>query len=276
MWPQTLLMVNPEFFDVKYSINPHMQDAAGNLKTVDRPLALQQWNTLKNKFLSLGMSVEVINSAPEFPDMVFCANQMFPFIKNNQRQVILSHMASELRQGEVSYFKSWAQKNNIPYYELQGSTSFEAMGDLLWNYESQELFGGFGFRTDPHVYDQIEDIVGRKIHRLELINEHFYHMDTCFSILNKDSALYVDEAFSREGKNLIQKSFKNLITVPIDEAIDNFAGNACAINGTDVILQKGSTQTKAQLIAQGFKVHEVDTSEYIKAGGSVFCMKLLI
>ena len=35
MWPQRVLVVNPNYFDVTYAINPHMSNADGTLK-VDR------------------------------------------------------------------------------------------------------------------------------------------------------------------------------------------------------------------------------------------------
>ena len=50
----------------------------------------------------------------------------------------------------------------------------------------------------------------------------------------------------------------------------------CTPNGKDIIIQQGARKTVESLKANGFKIHEVDTSEYIKSGGSVFCMKQLL
>ncbi|MBY0316760.1 MAG: hypothetical protein K2Q26_14660 [Bdellovibrionales bacterium] len=277
MWPQKMLMVKPDFFDIKYSINPHMVDKSGQLKKIDKTRAVRQWENLKQKFESLDLQVEVIEGQPGLPDMVFCANQMFPFYKNKSLQVILSRMQSIQRQDEVEHFHQWATQNNIECYPISTSgKSFEGMGDLLWNYETQELFGGYGYRTEQDVYTQIGNITGLHIHTLKLVNENFYHLDTCLCILNKDSALYVEEAFTPEGLLILKSRFRNLIRVPSDEAVQNFAANACCLHGTDVVIQKGSEYTSNQLKKLGFRVHPVETSEFMKAGGSVFCMKLLI
>lgn len=275
-WPRTMLMVSPEHFDVEYCINPHMLDSEGNLNKVDRPKAQQQWQLLKKTFESTGVQVEVLPGQPGQPDMVFCANQTFPFIKDGEKSLLLSQMGSEERQPEVQHFKSWAQKNNIKTYELQSSSLFEGMGDALWNYETGQIFAGFGFRTNPETYSELEKIVEQKITTFELKDERFYHLDTCLSILGAHTAAFVQEAFTEEGLETLRQSFKSLIEIPIDESTGQLACNMCTTNGKQVILQKGAQKTVMALQDKGFEVIEVDTSEFIKSGGSVFCMKQLL
>src|SRR5690606_9944404 len=101
MWPKSTLMVNPIGFKVSYAINPYMTDKQGKLNAVDENLAYQQWINLKNKFIELGVSVEVVDGNADCPDMVFCANQTFPFIKDGKKSVLLSRMHSTFRQPEI-------------------------------------------------------------------------------------------------------------------------------------------------------------------------------
>ena len=68
--PRRYLMCRPEHFEVSYAINPWMDVTAG----VDRELAIQQWDTLRQTYLDLGHDVEVITPEPGLPDMVFAAN----------------------------------------------------------------------------------------------------------------------------------------------------------------------------------------------------------
>lgn len=270
-----MLMVHPEHFDIQYSINPHMTDETGQLNKIDKPKALQQWQSLKSTFEKLNMNVHVIDDHSGLPDMVFCANQTFPFFKNNQKHMVLSQMHSTHRQPEVMYFKDWAEKNEIQTHTIQ-SSAFEGMGDLLWDYEANRLYGGYGFRTKPEVYTELERITGYNITTFELTNDNFYHLDTCLAILKKDTAAFVEEAFSPEGLETLRRSFTTLIQVPYNEAMNQLACNMCTPNGTDIVIQMGAKNTTSQLKNHGFKVHEVDTSEYIKSGGSVFCMKILL
>lgn len=274
-WPTNLLMVSPEHFDVEYSINPHMLDENGNLNKVDRKLAMQQWKDLKATFEKTGTMVEVLKGQEGLPDMVFCANQTFPFMKDGKKQMVMSQMHSEKRQPEVEYFRTWAKENEITIHEIDAK-NFEGMGDALWNYETGEVFAGYGFRTTPEAYTALEKIIGKKILTFELKDDRFYHLDTCLAILNKDTAAYVEEAFTEEGLATLKSYIPNLIRVPIEEATTQLAANMCTPNGKDVVLQQGATQTVAALKKAGFTVHEVETSEYIKSGGSVFCMKMLL
>ena len=274
-WPKKMLMVSPDHFNVEYAINPHMLDSNGNLNTIDRAKAKTQWQELKLTFANTGIEIEVIDGVEGLPDMVFCANQTFPFLKDNQLQMILSEMASEKRQPEVDSFKKWANSNDIPIHEL-ASPLFEGMGDALWDYDSGKLYAGYGFRTKPETYSEITKIIDQKITTFELKDARFYHLDTCLALLGGGKAAYVEEAFTNEGLETLKASFPDLIKIPLIEATQQLACNMCTPNGKDVILQQGAKQTVAMLKERGFQVHEVETSEYIKSGGSVFCMKQLL
>ena len=46
-FPHKVLMVDPQYFDVAYAINVHMQDENGNLNKIDKALAKKQWQQLK-------------------------------------------------------------------------------------------------------------------------------------------------------------------------------------------------------------------------------------
>lgn len=272
-WPNQILMVEPVGFRVDYAINPFMQEADGSLKKVDSARALKQWRELKSLYERLGITVEVLKGDSTFPDMVFCANQVFPFRDASGRQhVALSRMRSREREGEVRHFRQWAEEKAFQIHAIT-DCYFEGCGDALWNFETGEIFGGIGPRTEAGAYDQLEKIVDRPIHRLRLRDPNFYHMDTCLSILNKNTAAFVEEAFDRESLSVLKNRFTNLIRISLNEALEAFAGNCFSPNGRDVILQAGAKNFISDLHRHGFVVHEVDTSEFLKAGGSVFCMK---
>jgi N-dimethylarginine dimethylaminohydrolase len=64
---------------------------------------------------------------------------------------------------------------------------------------------------------------------------------------------------------------KRIIVDTLDAG--NFACNAVNI-GDRVILNKASDPLKARLMLAGFRVHEVELSEFLKAGGSSKCLTL--
>lgn len=274
-YPCAVLMVRPTHFDVKYAINVHMLDQNGNLNTVDSLLAMSQWEALHNKYEQLGVKVNVIDDTEDLPDMVFCANTFLSFIDNGIHSAFLSNMHSKFRQKEVEVTQKWLKENEIQIYEIPSQYKFESMGDAIWNYETETLYGGYGFRTEKDVYDIIKNKIP-KLELLALIDERFYHLDTCLSILNKDTACYVKEAFDGPSITILKRDFKNLIEISLSEAIDNFAANCHCPNGKDVIIQSGAKELVRSLKNLNLNIHEVETGEFMKSGGSVFCMKNMI
>ncbi len=273
-------MVDPIGFDIKQAINIYMKDEDGQLNTVNKDLARAQWTNLKETYESLGFNVHVL--IPEGPgldlqDFVFSANTVFSYRKNSKVNFILSNMHRDIRKLEVpltrDFLSSLPDSENYEFHEIPAKYSFESMGDLIWCYESQELFGGFGFRTDQGVYDIIEKLTGLNIHRLHLVSKYFYHLDTCLSILNSSTACYVSEAFEQSSQDLLKSKFENLIEIDPQEAKDFFAGNCHSPNGKDVILNPGSINLESKLESLGFNIIPIDTSEFMKSGGSVFCLK---
>ena len=137
--------------------------------------------------------------------------------------------------------------------------------------------GGFGYRTHESVYEDVGRLTDATIVLFELKNPRFYHLDTCLSILSDHSVLACREAFTDRGWQTLNQLFSDVIRVSSVEADSpNFACNAHSPDAKHVIIQKGCTATNLALEQRGFKPVECDTSEFIKSGGSVFCMKLML
>jgi len=275
MWPKHVIMVTPEHYDISYAINPHMKTKDGTLNSINKDLAQRQWQQLKNTFENLNMHVSTYEGLPQLPDMVFCANPLFPFWKNNRVHYISSNMHSAFRKPESAALAQWVSLNNCEVFQLPATVTFEGMGDALWNYDTQEIYGGYGFRTNREAYDYIEGITGAPVTRLKLINENFYHLDTALAIIDKTTAIFVPQAFSEESLEKLKMKFPNLIACDPVEAKESLAANACSIDGKNVLVEKNAPLLKRKLQDLGFHTHTMDTSEFLKSGGSIFCMKLL-
>jgi N-dimethylarginine dimethylaminohydrolase len=182
-------------------------------------------------------------------------------------------MRSEFRQPEVSFFENFYRKLNYDIFHLKNLLPFEGNGDALL--QNETLWAGYGFRTDFSVYEQINQITGFEIIPLELQNENFYHLDTCFSILDLETVALVPEAFRKQDLEVIESRFRRIITIDWNEAKVNFAGNCHSPDSKHVLLQRGSTNFCSALRENNFIPIEVNTSEYLKSGGSVFCMKMM-
>lgn len=268
-------MCKPEYFEVNYSGNEFMK---GNIDNVDKAKALSQWNGLKEIYVTLGYEVILIEPVKDLVDMVFTANQSLPFLDaSGNKNVILSKMKNEQRKGEVIYFKDFYIKRDYEVIDLPDEIRyFESMGDCVIDYNRNILFGGFGFRTDEKTYDIIANYTDFKIVKLKLINPVLYHLDTCFSVLNSEIAVIQKSAFDENGLKVLKECFDTIIYADEKENLEYFVCNCHCPDGRNVIVQKGSAKFAEDITKTGLNLIEVETGEFMKSGGSVFCMKIMI
>jgi N-dimethylarginine dimethylaminohydrolase len=281
--PLKILMCSPDYFNIIDVKNIHME---GNSNALNSELAQTQWQSLKSVYESL-VERKILSELLVIPgeegceDMVFCANQTFPWIKQNKKEVWMSRMRHPSRQKEVPFFETYFTKLNYQARHFARTPMFEGMGDTIPHPNKMLLYGGYGHRTNPKAYEELSENLGVPIIALELINENFYHLDTCFVPISETKVMLCKEAFTEDGLQLLRQSFEEIIEIPTKEAISNFSLNAHVIinhglNQRVTVIQKGSKVTKKALLENGFEVIEVNTSEYMKSGGSVFCMKMML
>jgi N-dimethylarginine dimethylaminohydrolase len=274
--PGKILMVKPTHYTVEYVINPHMSANVGN---VDKMQAENEWEHLSEAYEALGYDVHVLDGVEGLPDMVFSANQSLPYIDpDGNPKAVMSIMGTPERAGEVPHIQSWLEKQGYEILHLDEERAgvFEGMGDAMWHFRRRLLWGGYGFRSSPESYEQIAEMLGLPVILLKLKDEKFYHLDTCFSVLNDHAVMIYPDAFTENGLELIRSLFDTVIETTSYEAEKLFAVNACCPDGRNVLIQQGCTDANKKLRDAGFSVHEFSTYEFIKAGGSVFCLKLLL
>ncbi len=274
--PRKVMMVDPKYFDVVYVINPHME---GNEGKVSTDAARRQWQEIRNTYEALGLPVSVIDGQEGLPDMVFSANQSLPYETPDGNHVVyMSIMQSEHRREEVPYIEQWYRQTGyeIRYLEQSDVTTFEGMGDAIWHTGRCLLWGGHGIRSSAEAYELISDELDVPVITLELTTDEFYHLDTCLCILDSQTALIYPDAFSEKSLELIHSLIPHIIEADAYEARKLFACNASCPDGKNVLIQEGAEKVNKELTARGFIVHELDTSEFLKSGGSVYCMKMML
>jgi N-dimethylarginine dimethylaminohydrolase len=109
--------------------------------------------------------------------------------------------------------------------------------------------------------------------RLALAGEDFYHLDTCFCPLDEKTALVYPPALAPAGLALVEALFERVIEVGEADARERFACNATACLGRTVVVQRGCATLRERLAGLYYDVVEVETGEFLKSGGSVYCMK---
>lgn len=276
---EAVLMCRPTHFCVASAINPHMVTETGELQVVDPELAMKQWQELFDVLTGLDLRVELIEPVPGLPDMVFTANQSFPFLSpTGERQVLLSRMRTEERRDEVRYFHDWYQDHGYRRIPLPfaAEESLEGMGDLLWMTGRRFLFAGIGPRTARSVVKRLPEVFSTPVLGLELVDPRFYHLDTALAILDEKTALIHPAAFSAKSLELLEATFERLLIPPENECESGFACNALCLATGHVIVDEQCPETAKMLLNHDYSVITVDTSEFRKSGGSVFCLTMML
>ncbi len=260
------LMCPPHFYDVDYVINPWM---VGNVHRSSRDQARHQWQEL-HEIIKQRAEVELVNPVQGWPDMVFTANA--GLILN--QTVVLSRFYHPERQGEQPYFKAWFESQGYTVHELPTHLAFEGAGDALLDRAGRWLWAGYGFRSMLESHPYLAQWLEIEVLSLRLVDERFYHLDTCFCPLSDGYLLYYPNAFDAYSNRLIEMRVPAEKRIPIQEpdAI-NFACNAVDINHT-VVVNRVSPELRDQLKQVGFRVVETDLSEFLKAGGAAKCLTL--
>ncbi len=263
-----ILMCAPDHYDVDYVINPWME---GNIHKSTKDRAVEQWNKLY-KAIKEHATVDLVQPEKGVPDMVFTANAGLVLGEN----VVLSRFYHAERQGEEPYFKKWFEDNGFHVYELPQDLPFEGAGDALFDREGRWLWAGYGFRSELDSHPYLAKWLDTEVLSLHLIDNRFYHLDTCFCPLSNGYLLYYPQAFDSYSNRLIEMRVPEEKRIAIEEAdAVNFACNTVNINDI-VIMNKISDDLEKRISEKGFKVIQTPLGEFLKAGGAAKCLTLRV
>ncbi|HCF28330.1 MAG TPA: TIGR00300 family protein [Cyanobacteria bacterium UBA11049] len=266
--PIRFLMCAPDHYDVDYVINPWME---GNIHKSSRDRAVDQWHKLFH-VLKDNAIVDLVQPQKGVPDMVFTANAGLVLGDT----VVLSRFFHKERQGEEPFFKQWFEDKGYTVHELPKDLPFEGAGDALLDREGRWLWAGYGFRSELDSHPYLAKWLDIEVLSLRLMDERFYHLDTCFCPLNGGYLLYYPPAFDSYSNRLIEMRVPAEKRIAIAEAdAVNFACNAVNIDSI-VVMNKASDELKARLNSVGFEVIETQLTEFLKAGGAAKCLTLRV
>jgi lysine-ketoglutarate reductase/saccharopine dehydrogenase-like protein (TIGR00300 family) len=262
------LMCAPDHYDVDYVINPWME---GNIHKSSRDRAVEQWQKLYHVIKDRAI-VDLVPPQKGWPDLVFTANAGLVLGTN----VVLSRFLHKERQGEEPYYKQWFEENGYTVYELPKDLPFEGAGDALFDREGRWLWAGYGFRSELDSHPYLAKWLDVEVLSIRLVDERFYHLDTCFCPLSGGYLLYYPPAFDSYSNRLIEMRVPAEKRIALEEPdAVNFACNAVNINSI-VVMNKASDSLKQRLAEVGFEVVETPLTEFLKAGGAAKCLTLRV
>jgi N-dimethylarginine dimethylaminohydrolase len=260
MKPRHYVMCRPTYFTVDYAINPWMDPTT----PVDVDLAISQWATLRETYISLGHCVDEIEPVPGLPDMVFAANGATVV----DGIAYAAQFRYPERAAEAPAYLSWLADAGFDTYDAKHVN--EGEGDLLLT--DRFLLAGTGFRTDLGAHAEAQEIFARPVITLQLVDPRFYHLDTALAVLGEVNIAYLPEAFTPSSRRVLEQLFPDaVIAQPADAAV---LGLNAVCDGRHVVLPVQAVGLADQLAAKGYVPVPVDLSELLKAGGGPKCCTL--
>jgi N-dimethylarginine dimethylaminohydrolase len=255
-------MCSPRFFAVEYAINPWMDTSV----PVDAALAVKQWQGLYDTLLDLGHTVHVIEPEPGLPDMVYAANGAFSVdghvygarFRHPQRAAeAIAHRAFYAREG-------WQFSD--PHHVNEGEGDFAYLPAA----HGGVILAGYGFRTEPAAHAEAQDVLGRPVISLHLVDASYYHLDTALAALDDERITYYPGAFSPSSQRVLRQLFPDALIA--DESDAEAFGLNLVSDGRHVLLNTEATGMAAKVSAAGYEPVLVELGELKRGGGSVKCV----
>ncbi|MFS0694147.1 dimethylargininase [Streptomyces nitrosporeus] len=258
--PRRYLMCAPAHFQVTYSINPWMDPS----KPVDLALAATQWEDLRDRYRSLGHTVELLTPRPDLPDMVFAANGATVV----DGRVLGARFAYPQRYAEAGAHREWFRAAGFTEIREPDHVN-EGEGDFAVT--DSYLLAGRGFRSSPLSHAEAQEFFGRPVIGLDLVDPRYYHLDTALCVLDgaAGEVMYYPGAFSPGSRSVLARLFPDALIAGERDAAA-FGLNAVS-DGRHVLLPQAATGLFGPLRDRGFEPVPMDLGELLKGGGSVKC-----
>jgi N-dimethylarginine dimethylaminohydrolase len=225
-------MCPPEHFTVEYAINPWMDTTV--------PVA-------------------------GLPDMVYAANGAFSV----DGAVYGARFRYPQRAGEATAHKTFYARDEWRFADPEHVN--EGEGDFAYLPEAHGglILAGYGFRTEPAAHAEAQEMLGRPVVSLRLVDPAFYHLDTALAALDDHNVTYYPGAFSVSSRRVLAQLFPDAVLADRDDA-EAFGLNLVS-DGRHVILNTEATAMAAKVKAAGYQPVQVELTELKRGGGSVKC-----
>ncbi|GAA0563094.1 dimethylarginine dimethylaminohydrolase family protein [Paractinoplanes ferrugineus] len=258
---RTYLMCPPEHFTVEYAINPWMDTTV----PVDAALAVKQWDLLRTTLVDLGHTVHVLAPVAGLPDMVYAANGAFSV----DGTVYGARFRYPQRADEAAAHRDFYETSQWSYQAAEHVN--EGEGDFAYLPEAHGglILAGYGFRTDSKAHAEAQEMLGRPVVSLRLVDPAFYHLDTALAALDDHNVTYYPDAFSVSSQRVLAQLFPDAVLA--DRADAEAFGLNLVSDGRHVVLNTEATAMAEKVRAAGYHPVPVELTELKRGGGSVKC-----
>jgi dimethylargininase len=230
-----------------------------NLGKPDYARALQQHDGYINALKSCGVTVKILEPEEQFPDAVFVEDTAVL----TERCAIITNPGAPSRQGEEITIKEALKEFYTNMETITAPGTLEG-GDVMR--VGDHFYVGLSARTNEDGFRQFAGILNKYRYTASAVKlEKFLHLKTGLAYLENNNLLVAGEFVEHEEF----KKFKRII---IAES-EGYAANCIWVNDA-VLVPIGYPRTKEAISKAGYKVMEVDVSEFRKLDGGLSCLSL--
>ncbi len=225
----------------------------------DYELALAQHADYIEALKECGVEVTVLEADEAYPDSTFVEDAALL----TSKCAIITNPGADTRRGETVAMKKVLKGFYTNIEEIHEPGRVEA-GDIMM--VGSHFYIGLSERTNQSGAEQMIahlEKYGMSGSTVEL--KEVLHLKTGLAYLENNNLIASGEFLSKEV-------FQKFNILAIDKG-EISAANCIWVNDT-VIMPKGYPKTHATIKAAGYKIREVDVSEYQKLDGGLSCLSL--
>ena len=233
--------------------------SANNLGRPDYGLALQQHEAYIAALESCGLNVRCLDPLLDFPDSTFIEDVALL----TPHCGVITNPGAPSRRGEVNGLITILDEYYGHVERIQPPGTLEA-GDVMM--VDSHFYIGLSARTNRDGADQLIQILTQYDLTGSVINlKEVLHLKTGVAYLEHNNLLAC-------GEFLTKPDFESFNLMPVDP-LERYAANCIWVNDK-VLVPAGFPRTSAQVSNAGYKVLEVDVSEFRKLDGGLSCLSL--
>jgi dimethylargininase len=231
-----------------------------NREKIDVALAKRQHAEYCRTLQKLGLSLTWIRGDNALPDSCFVEDTAVVF----GEKAVICNMAAKSRANEVAEVAK-AMSELKETYRIKPPATIDG-GDVLR--VDDRVLVGISARTNLHAVRQLKKILENSRMKVVPVKVHnVLHLKSACTYLGNGVVILSRGCFDAKVLQGLGKIF-----VPKGE---DYAADCLAVSGT-VLIAKGHAETRKLVEKEGFRVEELEISEFRKGDGALTCLSILL
>lgn len=226
---------------------------------VDFDVARRQWDSYVQAFDDAGWTIHEVPAAPEYPDSVFVEDTMVVY----DDIAVIGRAGVQSRQGEAAAAEETVRDLGYRICHIDEPGIMDGGDILKFN---GTMWVGQTDRTNAAACTQLQDYLGS--HGVTVVgvnHRNVLHLKSGVTMLPDGTAVGYEPLVG----SWAPKVFDSMLFVP------EFSGSHIVILDGDHLLMSANAPKSAHMLRErGYKVTEVDISEFIAMEGCVTCLSV--